>query len=609
MPGITGIISKATREENIKKINIMRNSLMHETFYSNGIYTSDELNVYLGWVCHKNSFSDCMPIWNEKRNVALIFFGENFTDLELFDQLKAKNHKFDKSNASYLIHLYEEKGIDFLQELNGWFTGVLVDRQAGKVILFNDRYGYQRIYYHESKDAFYFSSEAKALLKICPELRAIDMKSLGEYFCCDCVLENRTLFKNIFLLPCAAAWTFQKYLIPKKDLYFRRDTWEDQTWLEKEFFYDRLRETFNKILPRYFRTEQSIGISLTGGLDTRMLMANVATPSFKYPCYTFGSMYHDNFDVKIARKVAAATNQTHQVLTLDKNFLVDFPRYAEETVFISDGYADVSMSPEIYVNKLAREIAPIRMTGNYGSEILRSVRWLNCGNPNINLFHSDFIKFLQDAPATFAKLDQNIKHPLSFTLFIEAPWRENIRFIIEQSQLTLRTPYMDNDLVALMYRSPMEVRNNKELSFRLIKDGNPALWKILTDRGFSGKLIFPYSILQHLYYEFLFKAEYAYNYGMPQWLASIDHLFEYMHFEKLFLGRHKFNHFRLWYRDELANYVKEILLDKRTINRPYLNNKYLTKIVHGHTLGNRNYTTEITKMLTVELTQRLLIEQ
>jgi len=77
------------------------------------------------------------------------------------DQLKAKHHLFDASNASYLIHLYEEKGIDFLQELNGRFSGILVDVQAGKVLLFNDRYGMQRIYFYENRDAFYFSSEAK----------------------------------------------------------------------------------------------------------------------------------------------------------------------------------------------------------------------------------------------------------------------------------------------------------------------------------------------------------------------------------------------------------------------------------------------------------------
>jgi len=60
---------------------------------------------------------------------------------------------------------------------------------------------------------------------------------------------------------------------------------------------------------------------------------------------------------------------------------------------------------------------------------------------------------------------------------------------------------------------------------------------------------------------------------------------------------------------KLANYVKEILLDSRTTNRPYLNKKYLIEIVHGHTKGYRNHTMEITKMLTLELMQRLLIEQ
>jgi len=55
----------------------------------------------------------------------------------------------------------------------------------------------------------------------------------------------------------------------------------------------------------------------------------------------------------------------------------------------------------------------------------------------------------------------------------------------------------------------------------------------------------------------MFKAEYAYDYGMPQWMARIDHLFSWFHLERLFLRRHKFNHFRVWYRDSLSDYVRE----------------------------------------------------
>lgn len=609
MPGITGIISKTSPLKNQQDLSSMINTMLHEPFYSHGTYNNENLGTYAGWVCHKDSFCDCMPVWNEKKDIALIFFGETFTELELFDQLKAKHHRFDKSNATYLIHVYEEKGIDFLQELNGWFSGILIDRQANKTILFNDRFGMQKIFYYEGKEAFYFASEAKAILNVCPELRQLDMQGLGELLNCGCTLERRTLFKNVFLLPPASAWSFNNSDRVNRATYFNPASWENQTWLEKEFFYDKLRETFVHILPRYFRSTQTIGISLTGGLDTRMLLANMDMPEYKYPFYTFGSMYRKCFDEKVAQKVAASMNQTHYIIKLDSKFLFDFPKYAERTIYVTDGSFDVSGAPELYVNKLAREIAPIRLTGNYGSEVLRDIRWLKAGRPNEDAFSPDFRVIINSASNTLVQINQIVSNPLTFTLFVETPWHENNRLVSEQSQLTLRTPYLDNDIVKLLYRAPMGVRDSRELSWRLISDGNPALAAIPTDRGYGGNLRFPLSTLSRMYYEFLFKTEYAYNYGMPQWLARFDYTFKFIHFERLFLGRHKFYHFRLWYRDQLADYVKAILLDDRTLNRPYLNKKAVEQMVGSHTKGYRNYTTEITQLLSIELIQRLLIEK
>jgi hypothetical protein len=111
-----------------------------------------------------------------------------------------------------------------------------------------------------------------------------------------------------------------------------------------------------------------------------------------------------------------------------------------------------------------------------------------------------------------------------------------------------------------------------------------------------------------MYHELSFLAEYAYDYGMPQWVASIDHLFSFLHLERLFLGRHKFYHFRVWYRDQLSSYVKEVLLDPRTLARPLVNRASLETVVREHTEGLRNHTTAITRMLTMELVQRLLVD-
>ena len=96
--------------------------------------------------------------------------------------------------------------------------------------------------------------------------------------------------------------------------------------------------------------------------------------------------------------------------------------------------------------------------------------------------------------------------------------------------------------------------------------------------------------------------------GMPQWVARIDHSFSAFHLERLFLGRHKVFHFRVWYRDALAGYVKEMLLDPRSLSRPYLERKGLEAIVQGHLKGDQNYTNELHKVLTLELIHRIFLE-
>jgi asparagine synthase (glutamine-hydrolysing) len=133
------------------------------------------------------------------------------------------------------------------------------------------------------------------------------------------------------------------------------------------------------------------------------------------------------------------------------------------------------------------------------------------------------------------------------------------------------------------------------------------LRQMRTDRGLAGKGGALAAVSRNLL-EFSFKAEYAYDYGMPQWVAQIDHAFGPLHLERLFLGRHKFYHFRVWYRDALAGYVREMLLDPRTLSRPYLQRKTVEEIAVRHTRGDRNYTTAIHKILTLELAHRLFLD-
>jgi asparagine synthase (glutamine-hydrolysing) len=246
------------------------------------------------------------------------------------------------------------------------------------------------------------------------------------------------------------------------------------------------------------------------------------------------------------------------------------------------------------------------MTGNYGGEVLRRVRAFKPVKPTPGLFDTDFVSHIDSAQRTYAGLLQG--HPLSFAVFRQAPWHHYGLLSLEQTQLALRSPYLDNDFVRTVFRAPHSAVRSNDISLRLIEEGDSALMRIRTDRGLAGSKSTLLSAVTQNVLEFTFKAEYAYDYGMPQWVAKVDHSLSMFHLERLFLGRHKFYHFRVWYRDALSKYVQEMLLDSRALSRPYLKRGALEHIVRGHLKGNQNFTTAIHKVLTLELVHRLFID-
>ena len=197
MPGIAGVISKDKRIDLQKQMDSMLPCLCYEPFYRSGTYFNESLGLAVGWTSHAGSFSDCMPVWNERRDLCLIFAGEDFSDPRDIQALRAKGHNFGTGKAHYLIHLYEEAGAKFFEKLNGWFSGVLVDLRRQRAFLFNDRYGANRVFYHENEQGIFFSSEARALLKILPETQAAGRQEPGRVLCLrQCDAEPDSFFRS-----------------------------------------------------------------------------------------------------------------------------------------------------------------------------------------------------------------------------------------------------------------------------------------------------------------------------------------------------------------------------------------------------------------------------
>ena len=603
MPGIVGIISHRQAEECSNLVRSMVSSMKHESFYALGIYPVPEMGIYAGWVAHENSFGAAQPFCNERRDVVLLFSGECFVDPEARASVGQKGCRLGQATGSWLVHCYEKEGSQFFEKLNGLFSGLLIDKRRGKTFLFNDRYGVERIYCHETSDATYFASEAKALLRILPELRAFDQEGIAQFLTFGCTLGQRTLFRGVELLPEASVWSFENGKCQKKK-YFSSETWESQTMLPADSFQAEFQKTFERVLPRYFESQSRVGISLTAGLDSRMIMACLSKHGEKPICYTFAGEKQDTLDARLARQVAKACGLEHEILRLSGDFFSNFGSYADRTVYITDGCLGALGAHEIYLNRQARQLASVRLTGVFGGEILRGVSMFKPLPLSPRLVNPELGQSLNYLAQEWTRTNQ---HPVSFTAFCEIPQKRFGTPAASRSQLTFRTPYLDNEIVALAYRAPESLRGSPLPAWSVVRNNNHSLSRIPTDMGIVAKASTLGMAPRRIFSKAVCKLDYLYAEGLPHWLSSFDRLFDLVDSRARLFGRHKFLHYRKWFRRELADYIAGTLKEVQTRrSSPFWNFGFLETLAHEHINGRRNFVHEIDAVLTLDAVDRLL---
>ena len=603
MPGIVGIISQGPSDECQRLVNSMVGAMDYEVFYDSGTHSIPKLGIYTGWVAHEDSFAASQAFFNEQRDIVLIMAGECYVDPETRNSLTRKGHRLENSDG-WLVHLYEEHGDQFFEKLNGLFSGLLIDKRQKKAVLFNDRYGIERIYYYEADGDFYFASEAKALLRILPRARAFDEEGVAQFLAHGCTLESRTLFRGVRLLPSASVWSFEDGKCYKRK-YFSHEIWEAQSPLSVESYESEFQETFQRILPRYIESDAKVGISLTGGLDTRMIMACLPKTNPSYTSYTYVGQNGLTLDARLAARIAASLGLEHRALHIGPDFLRNFDTLLDKTVYVTDGCAGVLSSHEIYFNARARQISPVRLTGNFGGEVFRSVSTFKPLGLQAQLLSDNYAKAVA---AEIQGVANDSAHPVTFAAFREIPWSLFGLLAAGRSQLTFRTPYLDNDLVALAYRAPASLRRSPRPALRLIERANPQLARIPTDRGeLLGSSGLGCSFRRALG-EVTFKLDYYRQEGLPTFLSAFDPLLSSLAPLGI-LGLHKYLPYRHWFRKELAPTVMERLSTERVREAPWWRKKAPEMCARAHISGRANHVRELNAVLTLEAIDRLLLSE
>lgn len=600
MPGIACIFTRTPSPMYERQAQAMVAAMAHTPACTTGTACEPEMGVYAGAVAHEGSYAERQSAPRPGSPTRLLLCGECFPPP-------------GTTAEALLVEQYEHEGDRFIAALNGLFAGLLIDRLRRRALLFNDRYGSERLYAAEQDGALYVASEAKALLAVLPELRAFDDEGVAQFLAFGSTFDGHTLFRGVTLLPGGTLCHMEPGAPVQRRRYFTPAQWETLAPLTPAAFEAALAQSLQRVLPGYLRADRAdraVGVSLTGGLDTRMIMASLPPAAHRgdtpQATYTYACEGGEQLlDLTIARRVAASCRLPHHTVSIGSDFLRTFEQQLNRTVYVTDGCAGALGAHEIFLSEQARHIAPIRLTGNYGSEILRSMSTFKRTGPRDEALSPEFARKVQEVVAR-RQLDP--VHPVTHAAFHEVPLHLFGNLAAGRSQLTVRSPYLDNEIVALAYRAPQPSRRDAKAALHLIGRGDPALARIPTDRGLCASHPPLASLAQHAARELEFKLDYWQRDGLPRCLTPMGPLLDALAHHGL-LGRHKFLAYRSWFRAELAGYARQAVSDAATRARPWWNTRSLARLVARHVAGQDNHLPELHAVLTLEAVQRTLMAQ
>jgi asparagine synthase (glutamine-hydrolysing) len=258
---------------------------------------------------------------------------------------------------------------------------------------------------------------------------------------------------------------------------------------------------------------------------------------------------------------------------------------------------------EIYFNNQARALSPVRLTGVFGGEILRGVSMFKPLDLAYQLVNTDLAKTVTSCTSRWS---HDREHPVTFAAFRELPEQRFAITAASRSQTSFRTPYLDNELVALAYQAPETVRMSADCTSSLVKANDPSLSKVPTDMGEMAEANRLAVASRRIFAKAACKLDYLRSDGLPHGLSRFDSLLIQVSSALGIAGLHKYLPYRIWFRQELAAYVDGILKDPQTRHRSLWNSRFLEHMASDHATGRRNYVREIDAVLTLDAVERLL---
>jgi len=309
------------------------------------------------------------PIADEEGRHRVVQNGEIYNYRALRRELEGVGHRFTtRSDTEVLVHLYEERGLDFVHALRGMFAIALWDPARRRLVLARDPFGIKPLYYREAPGVFSFASELKALLEQ-PDLdRRIDLDAVESFLAFNSIPAPMTIFEGIRKLPAGHLLVHDGdgiSLVP-----YARPRPEPAGALRsdpRDELAEELRGRLRDSVRAHLVADVPVGVLLSGGIDSAALTALAAQEaSGTVSTFSIGFEEESFDELAGARLVAERYGTDHHELVVRPDAATLLPRLVEA---FDEPFADSSALPTYLVSELAAGSVKVALSGEGGDEL------------------------------------------------------------------------------------------------------------------------------------------------------------------------------------------------------------------------------------------------
>jgi len=377
MCGIVGIFNG-----NLSSLSSANSLISHRGPDDDGIYVNRTLNIGLGHrrlsILDASSFGH-QPMSSDDGRVVLVFNGEIYNYKELRSDLQRKGFVFQgESDTEVLLNLYLSEGKKMLSKLNGIFAFAILDINSESLFLARDALGVKPLYYSTKDNVFSFSSEIKALLKLTPNNKELDVESINRYLSFLWCPGDGTPLKSVSKLLPGEALIVKNGRIADKWLWYQLPILNPiKKSINKEQAISDTVKHLRQAVHRQMVADVPLGAFLSGGLDSSAVVAFAKEINPDIRCFSIETQGKQDKgvvdDLPYAKQVAKHLNVSLDIVSIESHKMAS--DLEAMVVQLDEPLADPAALNVLYISKLAREQGiKVLLSGAGGDDLFTGYR-------------------------------------------------------------------------------------------------------------------------------------------------------------------------------------------------------------------------------------------